>query len=160
MRLLKYINCILLLAGIPSYGATTSHESAELVTVPGLEAEQVYKESSTDIEVINTVYEKLVFAIDDVDDVSPKTYFTVNALNKLREDYEFDCDEGSCYAYYSLRTGAQDSRPGSDGESVICDIEYVGNGCFTVSYCDMGWPGKTRLKIVDGKIDDYQRLTE
>ncbi len=29
---------------------------------------------------------------------------------------------------------------------------------YVVFYSDMGWSGKTRIKIVDGKIDDYQRL--
>lgn len=92
------------------------------------------------------------------DDVSPERYFTADVLTKLQEDYAFDCDNGPCYAYYALRTDAQDSRPGSDGASIIQDIEPTGDGWYTVTYSDMGWPGKTRIKVYDRKIVDYKRM--
>lgn len=85
------------------------------------------------------------------------TYFTANALKKLQADYDFDCDEEPCYAFYALRTEMQDSKPGTDGSSQIYSIEPQ-DDWFVVFYSDMGWSGKTRIKIVDGKIDDYQRL--
>jgi hypothetical protein len=32
-------------------------------------------------------------------------------------------------------------------------------GRYVVSYSDMGWPGKTRVKIINGnKIDAYERV--
>ena len=79
-------------------------------------------------------------------------------LKNTFQDYEFDCDEGSCYAFYALRTEMQDSNPDTDGASKICDIELDRDGWYIVSYSDMGWTGKTRIKIIDGKVDDYQRI--
>lgn len=113
-----------------------------------------------DIDLINTVYDKFVFAIDsDGDEINnPERYFTANALKKLQDDYTFDCDNGPCYAYHALRTEAQDSKPGSDDTSTILSVEPSADGWLLVSYSDMGWPGKTRIRIVDGKIDDYQRI--
>lgn len=82
-----------------------------------------------------------------------------NALRKLQDAYEYDCYDGPCYAYYTLRTEAQDSNPKTDDISQICDIETAEDGWYIVSYLDMGWSGKTRVKIVDGKIDDYERIS-
>ena len=73
---------------------------------------------------------------------------------------EFDCPEGPCYAFYELRTEAQDSRPDSDEVSVIHSIELAHDGWYAVEYSDMGWPGKTLIRIVDGKIDDYKRIAQ
>ncbi len=39
------------------------------------------------------------------------------------------CDEGSCYAFYALRTEMQDSNPVQMGPSKICDIELDRDGC-------------------------------
>jgi hypothetical protein len=52
----------------------------------------------------------------------------------------------------------QDSNPDTDGASKICDIELDRDDWYIVSYSDMGWTGKTRIKIIDGKVDDYQRI--
>lgn len=117
-------------------------------------------EKDKDIELINTVYEKFVFAIDADESIVPEKYFTANALKKLQEDYEFDCEDGPCYAFYALRTGMQDSKPGSDEASMVYGIDSDGDGWYIVTYSDMGWPGKTRIKITDGKVDDYQQLNQ
>ena len=108
-------------------------------------------------DLITTVYEKFVFATDLTENNNPENYFTTKALTKLQSDYEFDCEDGPCYAYYALRTMEQDSKPGSNGESTICSIEPTGDGWYVVAYLDMGWNGMTRIKIEDGKIDDYTR---
>lgn len=120
---------------------------------------EAYADNAKDIDLIKSVYDIFVFAIDaDGDDIRhPEKFFTVHALKKLQEYYKFDCDDGTCYAYYALRTDAQDSKPGSDEESTVIDIEPVGDGWYIVSYLDMGWTGKTRIKVTDGKIDDYER---
>ena len=111
-------------------------------------------------DLVNNVYNKFVFAIDaDLND-KPDIYFTANALKKLQDDYDFDCQDGPCYAFYALRTMMQDSRPGSDGESKVYGIEPSGDGCYVVLYSDMGWPGETRIKIIDGKIDTYERMSK
>lgn len=90
----------------------------------------------------------------------PERFFTTNALKRLKDSYEFDCEDNNCYAFYELRTQEQDSKPGTTGESDITDIESIGDNWFMVKYTDMGWSGMTRKKIVDGKIDDFTRCVE
>lgn len=112
-------------------------------------------QTNADTDLISHVYDKFVFAIYSDGNDYPEDYFTINALKKLEANYEFDCEGGPCYAFYELRTNRQDSRPGTEGESVILSMEPCGDGWYSVSYSDMGWHGMTRIKIVDGKIDDY-----
>ena len=113
-------------------------------------------------DLIKTVYAKFVFAIDADPEVyaHPELYFTANALKKLKDSYELDCEDNSCYAFYALRTQEQDSKPGTTGESEITDIESIGDNWYVVKYSDMGWSGMTRIKIVDGKIDDFTRCVD
>lgn len=161
MKILKHICYTLLFAGCVSCGASADKKKPEAADVEQIsEVYDTPSDSSENINLITTVYNRLVFAIDSDGDIAPETYFTANALKKLQEDYEYDCDEGPCYAYYALRTEAQDSNPESDEESQIINIEPDGDDWYVVSYSDMGWSGKTRVKIVDGKIDDYQRLSQ
>lgn len=160
MKTLTHVGCMMLLIGIVSCGASPDKKTAEVAAVQSTETDKVLAESSPDIDVINAVYDKFVFATDSAGDEinNPEKYFTANALKKLQDDYDFDCDDGACYAYYALRTEAQDSKPGSDGASQICNIEPIGDGRYMVSYVDMGWPGQTRIRISDGKIDNYERI--
>ena len=152
---------VILCAGFVSSGAATN-DSATETTVQASVTGSILADSTDNIGLINSVYRIFVFATDaEESEISnPEKYFSVNAINKLREDYEFDCPEGPCYAFYALRTEAQDSRSDSDGVSVIRSIEPAQDGWYTVEYSDMGWPGKTRIRIVDGKIDDYQRIAQ
>lgn len=152
---------VILCAVYIAYGFTTSGTSAE-TTIKASVGESILEDSADNIDLINLVYRIFVFATDaeDGEISNPEKYFSANALNKLRADYEFDCPEGTCYAFYALRTEAQDSRPDSDGASVIHSIELAQDGWYTVEYSDMGWPGKTRIRIVDGKIDDYKRIAQ
>lgn len=160
MKTLAHVGCMMLLIGIVSCGASPDKKIAEVAAVQSTETDKALAESSRDIDVINTVYDKFVFAIDCSGDElnNPEKYFTANALKKLQEDYTFDCDDGACYAYYALRTHAQDSKTGSDGASHIYNIEPLGDCWYIVSYSDMGWPGQTRIRIADGKIDNYERM--
>lgn len=118
--------------------------------------------NNTAQDLIISVYNKFVFCIDSDDDEinHPEKYFTANALRKLRHDSDYECDEEPCYAYYALRSAAQDSKPGSDETSRINNIKTEEDGWYMVSYSDMGWTGQTRVKIVDGKIDDYKRIND
>lgn len=158
MKILKCICLTLLLVGTISCGASTNDKTTESIAEQGYDMDGTLGDDSECINLINTVYDKFVFAIDSDNDVIPETYFTSNALKMLQDDYEFDCDEVPCYAYYALRTEAQDSKPGSDETSRINTIDPAGDGWYIVSFSDMGWPGKTRIRIVDGKIDSYERM--
>lgn len=160
-QFLKHTSCALLFVGAAAGCASSDKKNNDDVPVgQTVVAECAFTDSTRNIDVINAVYDKFVFAIDCAGDEigSPEKYFTANALKKLQEDYTFDCEEGPCYAYYALRTEAQDSKPGSDGASRICNIEPLGDGWYIVSYSDMGWPGQTRIRIIDNKIDRYERI--
>lgn len=162
MKYIKLIFALTLAYSMCSYGAmNASANEAERV-----ENEIVTSDSGINTQdysnLIKTVYTNFVFAIDEDSDVyaHPERYFTENALKKLKDSYEFDCEDNNCYAFYELRTEAQDSKEGTTGESVITDIESIDDNWYVVKYTDMGWPGMTRIKIVDGKIDDFTRCTE
>lgn len=151
---------LFLLLSFSSCSATASKDTAENIVEQNYIADTTSSDNTEDIDLITAVYNKFVFAIDSDSNENPETYFTENALKKLQKDYEFDCDEMPCYAYYALRTTAQDSNPESDGSSQILSIEPQENGWYIVSYSDMGWDGKTRLNIKEGKIDDYERIEQ
>lgn len=120
------------------------------------------KPSTDDAELIRTVYETFVFAIDADPETyaHPEQFFTQSALKKLNESYEFDCEEDNCYAFYELRTSQQDSKPGSDEESYIISIEPAADDSYIVTYSDMGWSGTTLIQISNGKINDFTRQSE
>lgn len=107
---------------------------------------------SANVNVISTVYENFVFGFSEL---SPESYFSSKVLKKLAQAYDYDCEDGNCYAFWELRTDNQDGS--SDIQKVI-SIEPDEDGWYVVSYNDMGNQGKTKVKIVDGKIDDYKRL--
>lgn len=107
---------------------------------------------SVNIKIIKSVYDKFVFGFSES---SPKPYFTAKALKKLAQAYEYDCDNGTCYAYNELRSMAEDGP--SDTQKVL-SVDPDEDGWYVVSYNDMGNKGKTKVKIVDGKIDDYKRV--
>lgn len=158
MSVNKFILCAFLFLNILSIGTKSNaksniaqRESAVSYCIPS-------DKSNKDTDLILDVYYKFVFSIDLGENDHPRDYFTANALKQLQKDYAFDCNDAPCYAYYALRTSNQDSNPDSDGESRIYKVELSEDGWYTVSYTDMGWNGKTKIKIVDGKIDVYKRL--
>lgn len=162
MKYLKLTFAIILAYAMCSCAAkNTSANEADPVENEVIETDSIIN-SQDYSNLIKTVYEKFVFAIDADPEVyaHPERYFTANALKKLKDSYEFDCENGDCYAYYELRTQQQDSKPGTTGESEITDIEGIGDNWYIVKYSDMGWSGMTRIKIADDKIDDFTRCAE
>lgn len=153
----KYIGYAFLFTCLLSCATKTSAGMCGRHTAESITASDAASKCASDNELINYIYDKFVFAIDTDANDNPEDYFTSNALKKLRQDYDFDCEDGPCYAYYALRTREQDAKPDSEDVSQIRKIESVGDGWYVVSYLDMGWSGKTRVKMVDGKIDDYER---
>lgn len=158
MKIIALICLYILFAGFVPCRATKceNKKSVESNSAP----KTTFVENAEIIDLIKSVYDQLVFAADynGNEICNPEKYFTDNALKRLREDYEFDCIEGPCYAYYALRTDNQDSNPNSDGVSEIQMIDLCEDGWYIVSYLDMGWHGKTRIKVINGKIDDYMRI--
>jgi hypothetical protein len=114
-------------------------------------AEEVV-DHAANTKIIKTVYDKFVFGTAESGE---KNYFTANALKKLAQAYEYDCEGGNCYAFNELRSAAEDGP--SDIQKVL-SIDPAEDGWYVVSYNDMGNKGKTKVKVVDGKIDDYKRV--
>ena len=169
MKSIKLIFAITLASAMCSCGAknssaneTESVETERVSSDSGINSHDYSNLSQDYSDLIKTVYSKFVFAIDADPEVyaHPERYFTASALKKLKDSYEFDCEDNNCYAFYELRTQEQDSKPGTTGESEITDIESIGDNWYVVKYSDMGWSGMTRIKIVDGKIDDFTRCVE
>lgn len=160
MKFLKNVGQMLLLIVITACGSSSAENAVEIGGEQDSMLDKTITKSSENVDLINAVYDKFVFATDSDGKSLPETYFTANALKKLQADDEFDCEETPCYAFYALRSERQDSNPESDGVSQIYSIHSEGNGWYAVAYSDMGWAGKTRVKILNGKIDDYQRLNQ
>lgn len=152
------IGCVFLFSGLISCGRNENAVAKTAQCETSVSQVGQVITNNVEINVINSVYSKFVFADEAIGNDNPKNYFTDNALKKLHDEYEYDCEDDSCYAYYALRTSEQDSKPDSEDISQVCSVESIGDGWYVVSYLDMGWPGKTRVKIVEGKIDDYQRF--
>lgn len=86
---------------------------------------------------------------------SAADYCTARMRNKLEAANDY---EGGGYAMWELRTGVQDG----DGPSKVVDITPLSGGWYQVSYTDMGFSGKTKIKAIekDGNIlfDDYKYI--
>ena len=73
-------------------------------------------------------------------------------LNKLQDAYPYDSDEPA-YATWLFRSGRQDSKPDSDGKTMILDVTADGDW-YTYKALDLGWEFTNRVKLTskDGKI--------
>ena len=73
-------------------------------------------------------------------------------LKKLQDAYTYDSD-GPAYATWLFRSSLQDSKPGSDGKTMMLDIKADGDW-YTYTALDMGWKVTNRIKVIskDGKI--------
>lgn len=131
---------------------TTETDSAAVDTPQIIVEENVAAIDHSGNELlIREVYDKFVFSNETG---HAAKYFTGQALNKLSESYDVECDDGPCYAFWELRTG-EDDGPGS---SEVTSIMPQSDGWYVVTYKDMGYRGQTKIKIKEGKIDDYKKL--
>ena len=73
-------------------------------------------------------------------------------LQKLQDAYPYD-SEAPAYATWLFRSGQQDSKPGSDGKTMMLDIKADGDW-YVYTAVDMGWKVTNRIKVIskDGKI--------
>ena len=73
-------------------------------------------------------------------------------LKKLQDAYPYDSD-GPAYATWLFRSGQQDSKPGSNGKTMMLDIKADGDW-YVYTALDMGWKFTNRIKVIskDGKI--------
>ena len=73
-------------------------------------------------------------------------------LQKLQDAYPYD-SEALAYATWLFRSGQQDSKPGSDGKTMMLDIKADGDW-YVYTALDMGWKFTNRIKLTskDSKI--------
>ena len=105
--------------------------------------------SDADIKLIIDWYKYVLGGSPTENDM--KRFLSSDVMKKIwTEDYE------GCYMFWRFRTTAQDSKPDND-ISEIEEINIEGGGWYTVKYKDMGWDGKTKVKVMDGKIVDFEK---
>lgn len=70
-------------------------------------------------------------------------------LDLLEAAYDYECEEGRhCYAWYDLRTSAQDGKPDSDGRNGYVSTRWAGDGWWLVEYYDAGWHGMHYIRML------------
>lgn len=101
-------------------------------------------------ELLQNFYANYVFGNKSFTKVA-KTMCSTQLLKYLKDNYDYDCDDGSCYALWLFRTNSQD---GPSNVSKVKDVTYIEDGWYEVSYLDMGMKGRTSLQLeeVDGKM--------
>ena len=68
-------------------------------------------------------------------------------LKKLQDAYPYDTD-GRAYATWLFRSGQQDSKPGSDGKTIMLEVKADGDW-FVYTALDMGWEFTNRIKVTN-----------
>lgn len=91
-------------------------------------------------DFLTKLYADYVFGGQDFSAI--KTHFSEDVLKRLRDEYEYDDEDG--YAVWLFRTDAQ------DGPSDVCQVNSINkeeNGWYAVEYVDMGFEGKCLFSV-------------
>lgn len=111
---------------------------------------------------VNVLYKKAFAMITEFinnqqfnDSYLLKQQCTESLLDKLKDDYEYDCNDGDCYAGWDFRTPAQD---GPDvNKNGIISIVPMGYSWYQYTFYDMGNKGVNAVKIVwDDESESYR----
>lgn len=142
--LILAVSLLLIGSGVESYGNGTNVTKSKIV----LEQNDEFSNERAK-EIINNLYTNYVFGNKDFSQIA-KDVCSPKLLKILKDEYEYDCEDGECYAVWIFRTSAQD---GTDVNK-IKSITPKGNGWYDVSYIDMGYEGLTSVKFVkaNGKM--------
>lgn len=91
-----------------------------------------------------------------------KAYCTPSMLQYLAEEYDYDCDDGDCYAGWMFRTDAQDTNSDEEQSYGVIAVGNVGDGWYEYIFMDGGFRGVTRLKLLFNgdkiMIDDLKKV--
>ena len=102
------------------------------------------------LEKIQTFYTNYIFGTQEATDSVIAKYCTKTLAQELSKAYDDEFSDGSGYAVWKFRSGAQ------DGEDIheIEKIEPIGDGKYLVHYNDMGNKGTRTITtaIQDGEI--------
>lgn len=74
-----------------------------------------------------------------------KNHCSLELLNKLQDAYPYDTDEPA-YATWLFRSGKQDVKPGSDGETIMIEVHEDGDW-YEYTALDMGWEFTNRIIV-------------
>lgn len=107
-------------------------------------------------------YEKYIFNMKKSDvtyEEAVQASCTAKMQKYLEGQYEYECMDAPCYDTACFRTGNQD---GPSNESKVLKITSEGEGCYKVTFLDMGISGSAKINFVveDGvaKMDAVKRL--
>ena len=116
------------------------------------QVETKYNDSlvSNGVDLLQRVYQHYIFGDSSFNSIA-KTVCTDRILERLKEEFDYECSDGDCYAIWHFRTNSQD---GPNDSSMVKDIIYKGDGWFDVTYIDMGNDGTTTFKLVE----EYNRI--
>lgn len=154
-KYLPYILGGILLLGIIGYFSSKSSNEgnnnpslvADSVSVEDEDAEKPSKQE--EIKLITEWYD-YVFGKKEISDDVLNKFLSSNAKKRIwTEDYE------GCYVFWKFRTVAQDYDPNVGDVSKIEDISVNNDGWYEVKYLDMGYNGKTTIKVENSKIVDF-----
>ena len=103
-----------------------------------------------DVSMITRFYEHVLGI--SLDEWKVEDYLSSGLAKRLwTEDYD------GCYQIWLFRTGYQD---GPEDYSKILSVNQTSDGWYEVKYLDMGHPGKTKVHVSKGRIDDFKRLVD
>ena len=107
---------------------------------------------------LERIYNDYVFGNRDFSTIA-HSVCTPRLIRLLKDSYEYECEDGECYAMWLFRSGNPD---GVSNVSKVTNVTNEGNGWFRVSYLDMGIEGATyiRLIVYDGvqMMDEIRRV--
>ena len=97
---------------------------------------------------ITKMYEEKLY--EDYDFL--QKHCSAELLKKLQDAYPYDADD-IAYATWLFRSGQQDSKPSTKGETVMLEVKADGDW-FVYAALDVGWTFTKRIKVSNenGKI--------
>ena len=134
--------------------AVPSHEVYEEISSADNDIQD--DNTSEDEQLIRMVFDKYVFNYSDED---PHKYFGTKAIHQLEEAYEYD---GEGYGFWDLNIPLGEEDPSIDqssnefGTYTITSINKEENGWYKVFFQVSGIAGYNRLRVLDGKIEEYE----
>ena len=99
------------------------------------------------IEFITDMYNNRKY--EDYDFI--KKHCSSEMLNVLKEEFDYECEDGDCYAVWLFRSSAQD---GPNDKNEIISVKPIGDYWYKYDFYDMGIRASNIIKVIkkNGKI--------
>lgn len=154
-KYLPYIFGGILLLGIIGYFSSTDSNEGDrnlsvLADSVAVADEDVEKPSEQEEIKLITEWYDYVFGKKEISGDVINKFLSSEVKERIwTEDYE------GCYEFWKFRTIAQDDNPNVGNVSKIKEISVNNDGWYEVKYLDMGYDGKTTIKVENSKIVDF-----